>query len=171
MHAMRAAFFTLCAMAMAVAGIALGARPAFASITDSPGYFHLMNKGSGSCIDVGPPVEQWRCLNTFNEEWQFTDAGNGLVFIQSHASGLCLAQEDSSADGTPVVQAPCAGVSSQLWRVSNVGVDNSDGLPYYQLINLSFAQCLDLENGNKSNGVPMQVWTCEETDNQRWKLT
>ena len=80
---MRATFFSLCAMAMAVAGISLGASPASASITDSPGYFHLMNKGSGGCIDVGPPVEQWRCLNTFNEEWQFTDAGNGLVLSRA----------------------------------------------------------------------------------------
>jgi hypothetical protein len=36
------------------------------------------------------------------------------------------------------------------------------------LINESFGQCLDLQNGITSDGVPMQVWDCAPTNNQWW---
>jgi len=151
---------------MTVGSLAAGLTPASATINDTPGYVHIANVGSGKCIDVGPPVEQWRCLNTFNEEWQFVYAGNGYYEIVSHASGLCLAQADSSDNGTPVVQEPCAQVASQRWQVVR-GI----GVPYeyyYKVINESFNQCLDLENGITSDGVPMQVWDCAATNNQWW---
>jgi hypothetical protein len=162
---LRAILISLCATAMAIGGLVLGTTPASATIINSSGYFHIMSLRSHSCIDVDGLVQQWRCLNTFNEEWTVNFDADATEIV-SHASGLCLTQENSSANGTPVVQEPCTGAPSQLWRFSNREVS-----PYgfdFQLINLSFSQCLDLENGNISNGVPMQVWDCAETTNQRW---
>jgi hypothetical protein len=166
----RATIFSLCATAMTVCGLALGTTPAFATIINTPGYVHLMNAGSRKCIDAGPPVEQWRCLNTVYEEWQFVDTGDGLYEIISNASGECLTQEDGSGDGAPVVQAPCAPVrvASQVWVFRNRGT-NSFG-PYFSLVNLRLKGCLDLENGDTSDGVPMQIWGCNiRTNNQRWQ--
>ena len=72
-----------------------------------------MNAGSGKCIDLAEPSPvQWRCLNTFNEEWQFVDVLYAQGFeIVSHASGDCLTAVDSGPgfwNGTPVVLAPCS---------------------------------------------------------------
>jgi hypothetical protein len=123
-------------------------------------------RGQRKCIDGGPPVERWRCLNTSLEEWQFVNDGHQNFQIVSQASGLCLAQVASHANGAPVMEQNCAQVRSQLWHAINgTTVGGSD----FQLLNLSSGQCLDLENGDTSDGVPMQVWDCNIiTDNQRW---
>jgi len=68
----RAFLYSLFAAAMAMSGLALGAAPASATITNTPGYFHIENAGSGKCIDATYPnndpsagyAQQWRCLNT-----------------------------------------------------------------------------------------------------------
>jgi ricin-type beta-trefoil lectin protein len=164
----RTGFFSLCVTAMTVCSLIVGATPASATITNTFRYYHLENLRSHACIDVGPPVEQWRCLNTFNEEWTDDDEGGGWSEIVSHASFLCLAQADSTANGTAVVQEPCSGEPSQLWYFSNR--QERDGVFSYQLVNFWSFQCLDLNNGDPSNGVPMQVWDCAQTDNQRWVL-
>ena len=153
---------------MTLAGLVLGATPASATITNTFSYYHLMNLGTHACIDVGPPVEQWRCLNTFNEEWTDDNEGGGWSEIVSHASRLCLTQEYSNANGTPVVQEPCTGAPSQLWYFAER--QNSDYGFDYHLVNMLFYQCLDLNNGDPSNGVPMQVWDCTGINNQRWVL-
>jgi Ricin-type beta-trefoil lectin domain len=168
----RVTIYSLCATAMTVGGLVLGATPASATIRNTPGYVHLMNSGSGKCIDATDSgAVQWRCLNTFNEEWQFVDINGGFVLeVVSHASGECLTrEEDSAANGTPVVLAPCAPADhpllTQSWLPSS---DPSSS--HFQLISWGFEKCLDLENGNTSDGVPMQVWDCNDnTNNQRWQ--
>ena len=92
--------FSLCAAAMAMCGLVLGAAPASASIHNTPGYVHIVNAGSGKCIDATDAgAVQWRCLNTFNEEWQFVSIADGSVFeIVSHSSGECLTEADSGPD-------------------------------------------------------------------------
>ena len=172
----RATLYSLCATAMAMCGLVLGAVPASASINDSPGYNHLRNEASGKCIDASYPdanhatdfAQQWRCLNTFFEEWQLRDQLNNNWEIVNHATGECLTQEASHANGTPVVLAPCAQLPSQTWHRTILGYDR-DNLQMNTFLNLSSGQCLDLENGDASDGVPMQVWACNpNTNNQRW---
>ena len=165
----RAARYSLCAAAMAVCGLVLGAVPASASIHDSPGFTHLQNTGSGKCIDATDqgPV-QWRCLNTFNEEWQVRDLLNDNWELSAHSSGQCLTQEASHVNGTPVVLAPCLLLPSQTWHIIDLGSINHKDVVMF--LNLSSGQCLDLENGDTSDGVPMQVWACNSsTNNQRWQ--
>jgi hypothetical protein len=98
---------------MTVSGLVAGAVPASASIHNTRGYVHIVNAGSGKCIDATDAgAVQWRCLNTFNEEWQFVDVLYAQGFeIVSHASGDCLTAVDSGPgfwNGTPVVLAPCS---------------------------------------------------------------
>src|SRR2546427_630641 len=77
----RATLYSLGATAIAICGLILGAAPASASIQNTPGYVHIVNAGSGKCIDASYPddshatdfAQQWRCLNTTFEEWQFVD--------------------------------------------------------------------------------------------------
>jgi hypothetical protein len=63
----RGTIYSLCAAAMTIGSLALGAAPASASINNTPGYVHIVNAGSGKCIDATDSgAVQWRCLNTFN---------------------------------------------------------------------------------------------------------
>jgi hypothetical protein len=178
----RGSLYSLCAAAVSVCGLVLGAAPASASIRNTPGYVHIVNAGSGKCIDATDAgAVQWLCLNTFNEEWQYIDVSQfvdvppGRSFeIVSHASGDCLTEADAGpggfVNGTPVVLAPCQPggqvVAAQVW-----GARNPEQAPL-TLANTSNGAktCLDLENGDTSDGVPMQMWTCNfSTNNQRWR--
>jgi hypothetical protein len=165
----RAAIYSLCAAAMTMCGLVLGAAPASASIHNTPGYVHIVNAGSGKCLDLAEPTPvQWRCLNTPFEEWQFVDAVDGLYFqIVSHQTRECLAAEGDE-NGSPVVMEPCAPLDhtppvSQLWIVGPAGSS-------FQVGRAGQYVCLDLENGDPGDGVPMQVWGCNpNTNNQRWR--
>jgi hypothetical protein len=75
---------------------------------------------------------------------------------------------DTFQNGTPVVLAPCADspfdfpvtVRGQTWFQN----------PDHPLVLIAGqGQCLDLENGDSRDGVPMQLWECNyNTGNQRW---
>jgi hypothetical protein len=165
----RAIIYSLCATAMTIGSLALGGAPASASIHNTLGYFHIMNAGSGKCLDLAyPSPVQWRCLNTPFEEWQFTEIGDGTFFqIVNHETRECLASE-SDENGSPVVMEPCAPLTSlptsQIWIV---GPTSSPFL----IGRAGQFVCLDLENGDPSDGVPMQIWECNyNTNNQRWRL-
>jgi hypothetical protein len=164
----RAVVISLCTAVMTVGGLAAGAAPASASVVNSPGWQHIMNEGSGGCLDVmNTGVQQWRCLNTQNEEWRLVTSA-GQVEIENHASGLCLGQADSVENGTPVVQVACLDDPKQEWARDELGTDNNRET--VQFVNSWSGQCIDLENGETSNGVPMQVWDCNaSTNNQRWQ--
>ena len=179
----RATLYSLCAAAMAICGVALGAAPASASIHNTPGYFHIANAGSGRCIDAsysGDPNQsdsavQWRCLNTAMEEWTFTpvyDFRGGrtdLFLIVNNATGECLDGRLESIFDFSTKLVPCITTDTdQAWYFGLRGQDSAG--PYFQLVALFGGMCLDLENGNPSDGVPMQVWDCNpNTYNQRWR--
>src|SRR5690348_8940135 len=99
----RATIYSLCAAVMTMCGLVLGAAPASASITNTPGYFHIANSGSGKCIDAVYPsdpndfdmAQQWGCLNTPFEEWKFvpwydSNGRTDLFKIVNNATGECL---------------------------------------------------------------------------------
>jgi Ricin-type beta-trefoil lectin domain len=128
-----------------------------------------VNAGSGKCIDLNEPTPvQWRCLNTPFEEWRFVEVVDGFFFqIVSHQTGECMAAEGDE-NGTPVIMEPCAPLDhtvpvSQLWIVGPAGTT-------FQVGRAGQYVCLDLENGDPSDGVPMQIWGCNpNTNNQRWR--
>jgi hypothetical protein len=180
----RAILYSLCAAAMAMSGLMLGAGPASASINNAPGYFHIANAGSGKCIDATYPnndlsagyAQQWRCLNTAFEEWKYVPITNApgrtdLFQIVNHYTGQCLAlggtpvgSVNEFLNGSPVVVEPCyTGVTFYDLQAWSSGVNG-------QLVNPIYGSpCLDLSNGDTSDGVPMQQWDCNPyTNNQRW---
>ncbi|HEV8219138.1 MAG TPA: RICIN domain-containing protein [Streptosporangiaceae bacterium] len=169
----RAILYSLCATAMAMSGLVLGAAPASASIHNTPGYVHIANEGSGKCIDATDAgAVQWRCLNTFNEEWQFIDVYPEGLEIVSHSSGDCLTVADPSVDefqnGTPVVLAPCA-YSPFPWPMITRGQTWFRNPDHPLVLVAGQGKCLDLENGDAHDGVPLQIWDCNyNTSNQRW---
>ena len=163
----RATIYSLSAAAMTMCGLVLGAAPASASINNTPGYVHIVNARSGKCIDLAEPTPvQWRCLNTAFEEWQFQDVDGTYFEIVNHYTRECLAAEDPLENGSPIVMETCAPldqpVASQEWAL----VPHGSG---FWIWRKGTKACIDLENGDPSDGVPMQVWRCADTNNQVWR--
>jgi hypothetical protein len=175
-------FMPLCAAAMTMCGLVLGAVPAFASIRNTPGYFHIGNVRSGKCIDAFDPggnanllTQQWRCLNTPFAEWKFVpyddpNGRTGLFHIVNNETGKCL-EIFGYENGDPVGLDACFTGSFydflEVWSFGSSRQTSSG--PQFQLVNQA-GQCLDLENGDTSDGVVMQVWDCDaNTNNQRWQ--
>jgi hypothetical protein len=180
----RATIYSLCAAAMTMCGLALGAAPASASIHNTPGYFHIANVRSGKCIDVFDPggnanllAQQWRCLNTPFEEWKFVpyDDPNGrtdLFKIVNNETGECLVIfGNPTQNGAPVGLEPCDPGFYGAFEVWSFGSSRQTPFgPQFQLVYQASGSCLDLENGDTSDGVVMQGWDCNaSTNNQRWQ--
>jgi hypothetical protein len=170
---------SLWAAVLAIGGLALGAAPASASIVNSSGYHHLQNVRSGGCLDI---TAEWRCLNTFNEEWStplwrnFEGTGMTAIQLVEHGNGMCLAASSTLRIPGAVVQVPCASEPTldnrnQFWVIDSPGGS-------FRLLDGQFLgsdgsfQCLDLDNGNPANGTLIQTYDCFPNDygnnNQQW---
>jgi hypothetical protein len=179
----RAASLLLSAAMASAVGVGLSGT-AHASITDAPGYVHLKNRESGTCIDAqsaapGTGVVMWRCLNTAYEEWQKSWVSIpesrydhcGCIsqnMLRNHAMDLCLALADESGgSGTPVVQATCDASDPRQWWTLYI-INNST--PTYRVQSyLGDEKILDVDLGRSDNGVPLQIWTNDFTNNQEWR--
>jgi hypothetical protein len=89
--------------------------------------------------------------------------------IENLDTGRCAAYS-SLANGAPLIQTLCGFVvGSEFWKLSHLGTDGA-----YQTYSFRVSlsnYCMDLENGSTSDGVPLQVWTCNpNTNNQKWDL-
>ena len=89
--------------------------------------------------------------------------------ITNLKSGKCLtAQDNSTADGTRVVQQPCdAARPAQEFKA----VARGSGVFAITKAGSSPAKCLDMPNGNISvdPGDRIQLWSCNNTGAQDWK--
>jgi len=140
---------------------------------------HLRQVRSGLCLDpltesVQPFVVliQYTCRNAKSQEWEESGIagtapdGGQLHLWRNNNSKMCMAPVDpAGANGSKVQQVPCAITPLQLWELyaapgNHVFFRNANNL-----------KCLDLENGDPTVGVEMQVWDCNfGTTNQQWDL-
>jgi hypothetical protein len=166
--AWRAVGISLAGVLAAVAAVAI-AQPAHAEIRNTPGYVHLRNIESGTCVDAqddgpGARIVMWRCLNTTYEEWQQVQVaipGNRfhhcacvtVTMLVNHAVEMCMAVEnDSLSSGTKVVQQNCDASDEKQWWVFSA----LKGSPITSFIS---KKVLDVDLGRSDNGVPLQIWT------------
>jgi hypothetical protein len=86
-----------------------------------------------------------------------------FVFFNEH-TGMCLGpQNDSTAQGAPIVQVPCKADGALQW------IYLSAGNGAYQLQNALTGLCLDARGG-AANHTPVQQWTCDGITNEKWKV-
>ena len=119
----------------------------------------------------GTAIVQDTCQNSAGQNWYFFgDPANGNPFqLKNIDTGLC-ADIQSFSNGAPLVQVPCGQQQiGAYWKYVPAG---SREFPFTNLFRLQspFANyCLDLENGERTIGLPMQVWQCNpNTNNQVW---
>ncbi|WP_280700200.1 RICIN domain-containing protein [Kitasatospora sp. GP82] len=109
----------------------------------------LVDPGSGHCLNVNTAdnsVGIWSCDGRPSQQWIATATAE----LRTQGTGLCLAPASDAHPGTRVMVRSCTGSESQKWTAQ------SDG----SLINTPSGLCLDVLNGYRNNGAPLQLWTC-----------
>jgi hypothetical protein len=86
-----------------------------------------------------------------------------FYFYNPHTT-LCLGpQNDSMAQGTPIVQETCKASGAQQWIYVPGGSDN------FQIQNALTGLCLDARGG-AANHTPVQQWPCSNISNEEWEV-
>jgi len=116
------------------------------------------NKGQWVCFKKGAKVQLYDCHSGLNQQFVFKDVEKGLAAgIQAYTTDLCIADatgkygksatltmEDCSSEGAKFKIPALFG--SQLRPVSFIGTGKKS--------------CMDAQNNQVKNGVPMLIWDC-----------
>lgn len=86
-----------------------------------------------------------------------------FVFFNAHTSMCLEPQNDSTAEGTPIVQEPCKASGAQQW------IYLPDGSAGFQFQNAQTGLCLDARGG-AANHTPVQQWPCNGISNEKWQI-
>jgi hypothetical protein len=142
----------------------------------------ISNLGTRKCLTVpnasrvsSTPIVQWICdtANVPGQHWVFQGPSN-TVFrgALSLDTGLCV--EASGFDnGAPVIEASCGSWHAGLfWTITDLVTPRPTSRIIRLQSSVKTSVCLDLENGDVHDGVPLQVWQCNSnTNNQKWYVT
>jgi GH43 family beta-xylosidase len=118
---------------------------------------------TGKCVDVsgddtgtaGTPVQLWTCLGSRDQQW--TMASDGTL----RSLDKCLdTSGHSTANFAKTMLWHCTGDPNQIWRPQSNGA----------LRNPASGRCLDLNAGNTTNGVQLQIYDCNNQWPQSWLL-
>jgi hypothetical protein len=176
---------------MLAAAVALGfttaAVPARAS-TSSP-YWHIMTLfGSlpfpcmqgGPDGSLGPTVVQHYCDPTFANTaqlWLPVNQGGNVYKFVNIGTGLCLDAyvHGAPSNGAPIILANCNTANTNLrWArdVSASGGDPFTGTNTIQSrVSNSTGFCLDVPRGQRTLGLQLQLYQCNNTDAQYFSIT
>jgi len=130
------------------------------------------NGDNTKCVDIvggvfadGTAVDIYDCNGTNAQKWKFN--GNALTSVNpADGSQWCL---DAGAQTSWTT-----GVHMKIWQCfSNLPQQAWTPVTTSGNIQLTAANlCLDLTNGAKTNGNPLQIWTCGGGNpNQIWTVT
>jgi hypothetical protein len=133
-----------------------------------PEHLYVQNVQSDGCLTTNPGVigvVQTACADRTNQRWVAipvpSPISGSLVenLLVSEATSQCLAVLDYPVNGTPIVVAPCdVNNAREFWQKDlRYGTE-----PYaeYHLIVAQGGLCLDKPEGNSSQGLQIQAWTC-----------
>ncbi len=144
-------------------------------VDDEDGETSLVATHSRKCmairddIDVsGAPAYQFRCKGTEGANWNLertvrpTPNSGAVYHIRNAATDMCLgslSSERQIGDASLVVQRPCVdGSTNQEWEFEVVSQreTSTDG----RFVNVEHDDCLDVNGGAVSDGVPVVRWPC-----------
>ena len=136
-------------------------------------YYTIVNQASGSCVDDtgggtsnGTVLQQWTCSNNTNQEWLFTATTGGYYEVTTY---------NSSTLGWDVVNLGTSpGTNMQLWTYGG-GLNQQFepvllGSGYYEFIDRNSGLCLNVPNGANTNGLQLQINTCNGSTSEAFKL-
>ncbi|MEU8819700.1 RICIN domain-containing protein [Actinoplanes sp. NPDC048796] len=154
-----------------LAGLVLAAPAASAATIDTNTWYVLVNRNSGKALDVynlatndGARITQWTRNDGNQQQWQFTDSGNGYYRLKSRLSGKVLdVSGGSTADGAAVVQWTDNNAANQQFSVQDI-----DG--YIQLINRNSGKALEVQGASTADGGNIVQYADWNGTNQQWQL-
>ena len=137
-------------------------------------WYNIVNQNSGSCVDAtgsgtanGTTVQQWACGNQqHNQEWQFQSVGNGAYSIVNRnapAEAWDVANV-GTANGSLLQLWTYGGGTNQQWTPVSLG----NG--YYKFVGVGSGRCLDTPAASTANGVQLDIYDCNGTGAQAFKL-
>lgn len=135
-------------------------------------------RNPSACVDVaggyrdnGVAIQSYSCNGTAAQSWTFVPVAGpvaNLYEIIPDISHACLVLAGNSPkNGTKMTQWRCPAIPQpgQMWQLFQVGVN-------VQVTSFSSGRCLDVPNGDSSNGRQLQQWDCDRGNpNQLWNLT
>jgi serine/threonine protein kinase len=112
----------------------------------------VSNFATDTCLDVsGSTVQLWQCQGTDDQKVSFPSDGTMRIL------GKCV-QINGTGNGARLSAAGCNGSSAQQFNLNKA----------YDLVSEKVDKCVDVPDGDDSNGVPAQIWDCAGTGNQKW---
>jgi hypothetical protein len=138
-------------------------------------WYNVVNQNSGKCVDAtgrgttnGTTVQQWSCgSQQTNQEWQFqaTDSGYYKVVNRNAPSEVWDVTNNGTGNGSLIQLWSYGGGTNQQWQPVLLG----NG--YYKMVGRGSGRCLDVPGASTTNGVQLQIYDCNGTAAQAWKLT
>lgn len=138
-------------------------------------WYNLINQNSGSCVDAagwgtttGTKVQQWSCGSSqYNQEWQFqaTDSGYYKVVNRNAPTLVWDVTNVGTANGSLIQLWTYGGGTNQQWQPVSMG----NG--YYKFVGRGSGRCLDVPSASTANGVQLQIYDCNGTAAQSFRLS
>lgn len=148
-------------------------KPSTGNIAD--GMYTIVGEASRRCLEVGANscsagvgLQIFDCDKTEvsnNQKFNVVSDGAGNYTISPVHSDLCLeVAAEKFAERTPILQTVCEpGKVSQKWAMSQYG-DN------LEIRDVGNNKCLDIMRAAKVNYSPINLQSCSNGTNQRWRL-
>jgi hypothetical protein len=130
----------------------------------------LLVEVSGSSTSNGGMVDQWASNGGTNQQWTFTDVGNGFYTLKNVHSGLLMeAAKNSPLEGGEIDQGSNNGGANQQWMIQYV--DPADPSSTYNFMNIKRGFALDDTSNSSNQGTPFGQWYYAGGSNDLFTIT
>jgi hypothetical protein len=130
----------------------------------------LLVEVSGSSTSNGGMVDQWASNGGTNQQWTFTDVGNGFYTLKNVHSGLLMeAAKNSPLEGGEIDQGSNNGGANQQWMIQYV--DPADPSSTYNFMNIKRGFALDDTSNSSAHGTPFGQWYYAGGSNDLFTIT
>lgn len=148
-----------------ITSISISAALAQQAVYVTPGRYEIQVGLTGKVLDLRQEdkrtVQQYYRGNVKNQQWDIESAGGNSYYIRSAENGAYLGVE-GSGEGARVV-ATNNNRRGDTWRFVDLGNNR-------MMIVHRSGMTLDLANGSRQDGAPIQVWSQARNENQQFSL-
>jgi hypothetical protein len=140
------------------------------------GMYTIVSESSRRCLEVpnsscltGVQLQTFDCDRdgvSNNQKFNVVSDGSGNYTVSPAHSDLCLEVASEKFVGRiPILQAACEpNKASQKWSMSQYGVN-------LEIRHTESKRCIDIMRAEKSNYTPINLQSCSNGTNQRWRLS
>jgi hypothetical protein len=141
--------------------------------------YNIVNENSGSCVSAtasgtanGTTVEQYACAGgavstETSQQWEFTNGTASGYYEVTNVNAPAEAWNVTNvgtASGSLIQLWTYTGASNEEWEAVSLGSG------YYKFVGQGSGLCLDTPGASTANGVQLQIYTCNGTAAQAFKL-